>query len=111
MSGLLNHYVISLSVDGLSFIGDDFSVVLGQNFSIQWKLRLGTNSTGVISWGDNSVNETVGRYIMANASTPFSLVNWHNYTFEGEFWVKVYAFNYFSNQTIYRMVYVQVKLC
>lgn len=111
MSGLLNHYVISLSVDGLSFIGDDFSVVLGQNFSIQWKLRLGTNSTGVISWGDNSANETVGRYIMANASTPFSLVNWHNYTFEGEFWVKVYAFNYFSNQTIYRMVYVQVKLC
>ena len=103
-------YILSHSVDGLSFTSDKFSVVLGQNFFFQWKLRLGTNSTGVINWGDNSTNETVSSYIMANASTPFSLTNWHNYTFEGEFWVKVYAFNYFSSQTISKMVYVQVKL-
>lgn len=43
---------------------------------------------------------------MVNVSILFFFVNWYNYIFEGEFWIKVYVFNYFSNQMIYRMVYV-----
>ena len=78
--------------------------------SIEWKLKLGTNSTAVIDWGDNSANETLSQYIMANATTPFSFTNEHNYTSEGEYKIKLYAFNFFSNQTISKLVYVQEKL-
>ena len=104
------YFIILLSVDGLSFTSDNFSVIFGQNLSVQWILRLGTNSTVIINWGDNSSNETVSKDIMANATSPFFLTNEHNYTSEGVFLVKVYAFNYFSNQTISKMAYVQVKL-
>ncbi|KAJ7360505.1 hypothetical protein OS493_015607 [Desmophyllum pertusum] len=97
-------------VDGLSFINNDFSVVFGQNLSILWKMNMGTNSSVIIDWGDNSGNETLSQNIMANASTPFSLTNEHNYTSEGDYEVKLYGFNYFSNQTVSKMAYVQVKL-
>ena len=98
------------AVTGLSFINNSFSVVLGQNLSIHWRLSLGTNSTVVINWGDNSGNETVSQNVMANATTPFSLTNEHNYTSEGDYVVKVHAFNYFSNQTIWEMAHIQVEL-
>ena len=84
--------------------------MLGHVLSIEWELKLGTNSTAVIDWGDNSGNETLSQYIMANASTPFSLTNNHNYSSEGEYEVKLYALNFFSNQTISKLVYVQVEL-
>lgn len=85
-------------------------MVLGQNLSVSWKLSLGTNSTVVINWGDDIGNETVSQNILANATTPFFLTNEHNYTSEGDYAVKVYAFNFFSNQTIWKMAHVQVKL-
>lgn len=94
----------------MSFVNTSFSVVLGQNLSVLWKLSLGTNSTVVINWGDNSGNETVSQNILANATTPFFLTNEHNYTSEGDYVVKVYAFNFFSNQTIWKMAHIQVKL-
>ena len=85
-------------------------MVLGQNLSFLWKLSLGTNSTVVINWGDNSGNETVSQNILANATTPFFLPSEHNYTAEGDYAVKVHAFNFFSNQTIWKMAHIQVKL-
>lgn len=85
-------------------------MVLGQNLSVLWKLSLGTNSTVVINWGDGSGNETVSQNILANATTPFFLTNEHNYTSEGDYVVKLYAFNFFSNETIWKMVHIQVKL-
>ena len=84
--------------------------MLGQVLSIEWELKLGTNSTAVIDWGDNSGNETLSQHIMANASTPFSLTNNHNYSSEGEYEVKLYALNFFSNQTISKLAYAQVEL-
>ena len=84
--------------------------MLGHDLSVEWFLKLGTNSTAVMEWGDNSSNETVARYIMANGTTPFSLTNKHNYSSEGDYEVKLYVFNFFSNKTISRMAYVQVKL-
>lgn len=98
------------AVSGLSFINNSLCAVLGQNLSVHWRLNLGTNSTVVINWGDNGGNETVAQYIMANASTPFFFTNEHNYTSEGDYVVKIYAFNFFSNQTIWKMAYVQVEL-
>ena len=83
---------------------------MGQNLSVLWKLSLGTNSTVVINWGDDSGNETVAQNILANATTPFFLTNEHNYTSEGDYAVKLYAFNLFSNQTIWKMAHIQVKL-
>lgn len=85
-------------------------MVWGENLSVLWKLSLGTNSTVVINWGDNSGNETVSQNILANATTPFFLTSEHNYTSEGDYVVKVYAFNFFSNQTIWKMTHIQVKL-
>lgn len=98
------------TVSGLSFVSNNFSVVLGQNLSVLWKLSLGTNSTAVINWGDDSGNETVSQNILANATTPFFLTNEHNYTSEGDYAVRVYAFNFFSNQTIGKIAHIQVKL-
>ena len=83
---------------------------MGQNLSVLWKLSLGTNSTVVINWGDDSGNETVAQNILANATTPFFLTNEHNYPSEGDYVVKLYAFNFFSNQTIWKMAHIQVKL-
>ena len=94
----------------MSFVSNNFSVVFGHNLSVSWKLSLGTNSTVVINWGDNSGNETVSQNILANATTPFLLTNKHNYTSEGDYVVRVYAFNFFSNQTIWKIAHIQVKL-
>ena len=85
-------------------------MVLGQNLSVLWKLSLGTNSTVVINWGDDSGNETVSQNILANATTPFFLTNEHNYTSEGDYEVNLYAFNFFSNQTIWKTAHIQLKL-
>lgn len=85
-------------------------VVLGQILTIDWELKFGTNATAVIDWGDNSGNETLSRYILANATTPFFQSNKHNYSAEGDYEVRLDVFNFFSNQTISKMVYVQVLL-
>ena len=71
---------------------------------------MGTNSTAVIDWGDSSGNETLFQQIMANASTPFSLTNSHNYSNEGDYEVRLLVYNFFSNQTISKMAYIQVRL-
>ena len=60
-------------------------------------------------WGDRC-NETLAYHIMANATNPFYLTNEHNYSFEGDYEVTLYAFNSFSNQTVSRIAYVRVEL-
>ena len=84
--------------------------MLGHDLSIEWRLDLGTNSTAVVDWGDNSNNETLANYIMANATTPFQFTSKHNYSSEGDYEVRLFVFNYFSNQTISRMAHIQVQL-
>ena len=106
----LFNLVILFAVDGLSFLSNTFTVVLGHDLSVEWFLKLGTNSRAVMEWGDNSSNEPVANNIMANATTPFNLTNKHNYSSEGDYKVKLYVFNFFSNKTILKKAYVKVKL-
>ena len=106
----LFYLVILFAVDGLSFLSNTFTVVLGHDLSVEWFLKLGSNSTAVMEWGDNSSNETVANNIVANATTPFNLTKKHKYSSEGDYEVKLHVFNFFSNRTISKMAYVQVKL-
>lgn len=84
--------------------------MLGHYLSIEWRLDLGTNSTAVVDWGDNSNNETLANYIMANATTPFQFTSKHNYSSEGDYEVRLFVFNSFSSQTISGMAHIQVQL-
>ena len=85
------------------------AVGVGQPLSIEWMLALGTNVTAIISWGDNLTNETVSN-IFANASSPFTMDNEHNYSTEGDYVISIHASNWFSNRTISSTVYAQVML-
>lgn len=60
----------------------------------------------VINWGDGSGNEIVFQNILVNVIILFFFINEYNYILEGDYVVKFYVFNFFSNEIIWKMVYI-----
>ena len=96
-------------VTDLHLTGGELASIPSHNLTIKWGMLLGTNVTVIICWGDQSENETI-TMIQANATSPFSTTNSHNYPMEGEYKLRLEAFNNFSKQALQRNVFVQLPI-
>lgn len=103
-------FVFSISVTDLDIRGKgEFKVVLGKILNVRWTMKLGTNVSALFDWGDSS-NKTFLGGLQANATRFLDMTVPHDYTREGEFEIKLLAYNVLNNQTDSNIVHVQVPL-